>query len=215
MAILQPRTVVCAALNFQATVEAMSADFTRDPYKAPPRAPILYFKPPNTQIGPGAPIPCPLGIDALKMGGTLGIVIGRKACRLRPENALQFVAGYCVMNDVSIPHASFYRPAIKERCRDGFHPMGPVVSSPADPNHLAIRIHINGKLAAENSTANLVRSVEHLLADVTEFMTLDEGDVLAVGEPDNAPLARTGDRVRIEIPGLGSLENPLVAEAAQ
>jgi 5-oxopent-3-ene-1,2,5-tricarboxylate decarboxylase / 2-hydroxyhepta-2,4-diene-1,7-dioate isomerase len=210
---LVPRTVVCAALNFRATLEAHADAFLRDPHKQPPRAPVLYFKPLNTQIGPGEPIPCPKGVDALRMGGTLGIVVARRACRVRPEDAASFIAGFCAVNDVSIPHTSYYRPAIKERCRDGFNPLGAVSPLAGDPNQLAIRIFVNGELRAENTTANLVRSVERLLADVTEFMTLVAGDVLVVGEPDNAPLARVGDRVRIEIPGLGALENSIVSEA--
>jgi 5-oxopent-3-ene-1,2,5-tricarboxylate decarboxylase / 2-hydroxyhepta-2,4-diene-1,7-dioate isomerase len=210
---LIPRTVVCAALNFRATLEANAEAFSKDPYKLPPRAPVLYFKPPNTQIPAGAPIPCPAHVAALRMGGTLGIVMARNACRVRAEAAADYIAGYCIVNDVSIPHASYYRPAIQERCRDGFQPVGAVSKLAVDPNQLAIRIFINGELQAENATSNLVRSVEQLLADVTEFMTLAAGDVLVVGEPGNAPLARVGDTVRVEIPGLAPLENPIVAEA--
>ena len=147
------------------------------------------------------------------MGGTLGIVMARRACRVKAEDATSFIAGFCVVNDVSVPHSSYYRPAIKERCRDGFHPMGAVSTLVGDSNQLAIRIFVNGELRAENTTANLVRSVERLLADVTEFMTLAAGDVLVVGEPDNAPLARVGNRIRVEIPGLAALENQIVVEA--
>ena len=205
-------TVVCAALNFRATLEANADVFTKDPHKQPPSAPVLYFKPPNTYAGPGAAITCPHGVDALRMGGTLGIVMARNACRVQAQDATRFIAGYCVVNDVSVPHASYYRPAIRERCRDGFNPMGHVVACAADPNALMIRIYVNDDLAAENSTTNLVRSVEQLLADVTEFMTLKAGDMLVVGEPDNSPLARIGGRVRVEIPGIGLLENDIVAE---
>jgi 5-oxopent-3-ene-1,2,5-tricarboxylate decarboxylase/2-hydroxyhepta-2,4-diene-1,7-dioate isomerase len=203
-------TVVCAALNFRGTLYALGDSVTRDPYKKAPSAPVLYFKPSNTWIDDGAPIVCPAGIVELRMGGTLGVVIGSKACRVAEGDALSHVAGYVVVNDVSIPHESYYRPAIKERCRDTFHPSGSVVAAQGiDPNRLGIRILINGQLRAENSTANLVRSVERLIADITEFMTLEGGDVLVVGEPDNAPLAKIGDRVRVEMDGIGSIENDI------
>lgn len=209
-----PQSVVCVALNFQAAVAANAEAFTRDPYKKAPSAPVLYFKPSNTWIGDGAPIVCPPGITELRMGGTLGVVLGSKACRVAKGEALSHVAGYVVVNDVSIPHDSYYRPAIKERCRDTFHPSGPIVQAKGiDPNRLGIRIFLNGELRAENSTANLVRSVERLIADVTEFMTLESGDVLVVGEPDNAPSAKIGDQIRVEIDGIGALENAIVGAA--
>ena len=112
-----PRTVVCAALNFSAPLDAHADAFIRDPYKHPPRAPVLYFKPPNTYLDPGQAIPCPAGVERLRMGGTLGIVISHKACRVHTKDAASFIAGYRIVNDVSIPHASYFRPAIKERCR--------------------------------------------------------------------------------------------------
>ena len=124
--------------------------------------------------------------------------------------------GYTVLNDVALHHASVYRPPIRQRCRDGFCPIGPWVidrvAVPA-PDRLALRVFVNGALRAENTTANLVRPIARLIADVTDFMTLSAGDVLHVGTPEQAPLARVGDRVSIEIDGVGWLENPVVAEA--
>jgi 5-oxopent-3-ene-1,2,5-tricarboxylate decarboxylase/2-hydroxyhepta-2,4-diene-1,7-dioate isomerase len=81
-----------------------------------------------------------------------------------------------------------------------------------NPDALAVRVFVDGALRQENTTANLIRSTARLLADVTEFMTLSAGDVLLTGVPENAPLARAGQRVAIEIEGVGRLENPLVAE---
>lgn len=188
------------ALNFKAALAALGEAVYRDPYKNPPVAPILYMKPANTWISGGTAIPCPREVPQLRMGGTLGVVIG---------------GGFRIVNDVSIPHSSYYRPAIREQCRDGFCSLGPVVdhSALANPNATEIRIFVNGDLRAVNTTANLVRGVEKLLADIHEFMTLHEDDVLLVGEPENAPLARPGDRVRVEIEGLGGLENPVESEA--
>jgi 5-oxopent-3-ene-1,2,5-tricarboxylate decarboxylase/2-hydroxyhepta-2,4-diene-1,7-dioate isomerase len=194
-----PMNVYGVALNFKATLAALGDALYRDPYKKPPEAPVLYLKPANTWIGNGAPIPCPRGVSRLRMGGTLGVVIGH---------------GYAIVNDVSIPHESYFRPAIREQCRDGFCSIGPRIDHDAlvDPHRAEIRIFINDELRAVNSTANLVRPIARLVADISEFMTLHHGDMLLVGQPDNAPLAGVGDRVRVEIEGLGALENPVEAE---
>jgi 5-oxopent-3-ene-1,2,5-tricarboxylate decarboxylase/2-hydroxyhepta-2,4-diene-1,7-dioate isomerase len=147
------------------------------------------------------------------MGGTLGIVIDRGASHVRESEALRYVRGWVVVNDVSIPHQSYYRPAIKQRCRDGFCPIGSIAPfASLDPEDGQIRIFVNGELKASVSTTDLVRPVARLISDVTEFMTLRTGDILLIGEPANAPLAGIGDQVRVEIPNLGSIENTLEAE---
>lgn len=197
-----------AALNFRGTVEGLRDAFHREPYKQPPVAPVLYIKPANTWAGPGDSIPLPQGVERLRMGGTLGVVIGRTATRVSERNALDHVAGYTVANDVEIPHSSYFRPPIREKCRDGFLPLGPFVGAGAiHPDEAEIRVFVNGSLAASNSTRNLLRPVAKLVADITEFMSLQEGDVLLVGEPEDSPLAAAGDVVRVEIDGVGELEN--------
>ena len=80
------------------------------------------------------------------------------------------------------------------------------------PDALDMRVYVNRQLACRNTTANMVRTVAQMLHEVTAFMTLCAGDVLLMGSPENAPLARIGDRVRIEIDGVGSIENPVMAE---
>jgi len=208
-------TIYGTLLNFRGELDALGEAMHAPPYQKPPKAPVLYMKPANTVIGNGMAIPVPDGVDTLQAGAALGIVIGRAACRIRPEQALDYVAGYTIVNDVSIPHASYYRPAIKEKCRDGFCPVGPwVIAREAvqDPGRLRIRVYVNGELKQENTTANLVRGVPQLLADVTEFMTLHPGDVLLAGVPENAPLIRPGDEVRIEIEHVGVLANPVRRE---
>jgi 5-oxopent-3-ene-1,2,5-tricarboxylate decarboxylase/2-hydroxyhepta-2,4-diene-1,7-dioate isomerase len=151
------------------------------------------------------------------MGAALGVVIGRAACRVRAAEALDYVAGYTIVNDVSVPHESFYRPSVRFKCRDGFCPIHPRVvdrARVASPDALAVRVFVDGELRQQRSTANLLRPTAQLIAEVTEFMTLGAGDVLLTGVPHDPPLARAGQRVAIEIEGVGRLENPLVAEAS-
>lgn len=203
-------TVYGVALNFKDLLDSLGDSLNHDPYKKPPHAPILYIKPANTVIGYGDPIPCPPGTEKLRMGGTLGVVIGTTACRVNEEDAMNSIAGYTIVNDVSIPHDSYYRPAIRQKCRDGFCPLGPHVvqaSAIPTPDQLPIEIRINGVLRATSNTADLVRRVGRLIADVSDFLTLKAGDILLVGEPGNAPHAGPGDRVSITIEGIGTLEN--------
>jgi 5-oxopent-3-ene-1,2,5-tricarboxylate decarboxylase / 2-hydroxyhepta-2,4-diene-1,7-dioate isomerase len=208
-------TVYGTLLNFRGALAALAAAMHEAPYREPPRAPVLYIKPANTWTAYGAQIPLPAAVDAVEIGAALGIVIGATACRVPESRALDCVFGYTIVNDICEPHASVYRPAIRQRCRDGFCAIGPWVIARDEvdaPDALGVRVLINGKHAAENTTANLVRPVARLIADVTEFMTLAAGDVLLAGVAENAPRARAGDRVRIEIDGIGALENALVTE---
>lgn len=208
-------TVFGTLLNYRGALAALGSAVDVAPYEAPPRAPVLYIKPANTWAAFGAQVALPPAVAAVEIGAALGIVIGATAHRVAEGEALDCVAGYTIVNDICEPHTSFHRPAIRERCRDGFCPIGPWVIAQhevAKPDALRLRVLVNGKLTAENSTANLIRPVARLIADVTEFMTLSAGDVLLAGVPENAPHARAGDRVRIEIEDVGALENALIAE---
>lgn len=132
------------------------------------------------------------------MAGTLGVVMGRPR-------------GYVAVNDISIPHESYFRPAIRQRCRDGFCVIG------CDRTGLVpseIRTFINGDLRCRASIADLVRPIDRLIADISEFLMLQPGDILLIGEPPDSPLARPGDRVRVEIDGLAPIENQVVPEGA-
>jgi 5-oxopent-3-ene-1,2,5-tricarboxylate decarboxylase/2-hydroxyhepta-2,4-diene-1,7-dioate isomerase len=186
----------------------------RLPYKAPPRAPVLYIEPRNTWVGPGDAVVVPDGVEALEIGATVGLVIGRAACRVPEADALSFVAGYVIVCDVSVPHASYYRPSLRFNARDTFCPVGPFVPRAAigSPDALGVAVSVDGAVVHRSSTAGLIRPVARLLADVSEFMTLAPGDVLTIGVAAEAPRARAGQRVSIAVDGLGRLDNPLVAE---
>lgn len=202
-------------LNYKGAMAALGNAVYEAPYKSPPKAPILYIKPVNTINGYGMPIPLPADVPALQMGAALGVVIGQTATRVSEDRAFDYIAGYTVVNDVSVPHESVYRPPVKFNARDGFCPVGPWVierDAVANADALDIRVYINGELKQTNNTANLIRSVARLIADITDFMTLHVGDTLLVGVAEGAPLAKAGDRVRIEIDGVGSLENTVVPE---
>jgi 5-oxopent-3-ene-1,2,5-tricarboxylate decarboxylase / 2-hydroxyhepta-2,4-diene-1,7-dioate isomerase len=206
-----------ALLNHRAALEALGDAVHQGPYKAPPRAPVLYIKPRNTLASSGDAVVVPVDSGELEIGATLGIVIGRTASNVGAEDALEHVAGYVIVNDVSLPHASFYRPQVRCKARDGFCPIGPRVvarGAIADPDALGLRVQVDGELRQATSTGGMIRPVARLIADVTEFMTLAPGDVLLLGVAADAPRARAGQHIAIEIDGLGRLENHLVAEGS-
>lgn len=202
-------------LNHEPAIAALGAAAEQPPYKAPAQAPVLYIKPRNTLAGHGDAVMVPADAPALEIGASLGIVIGRTACRVAPEQALAHVAGYTIVNDISVPHDLFYRPSIRFKARDGFCPIGPKVvpcSAVGNPDALPVRVWVDDALVHSTTTGERRRTVAHLLADVTEFMTLSPGDVLLLGVSAGAPCVRAGQQVRIEIEGLGQLDNRFVHE---
>ena len=208
------RTVVGAMFEFQSAWDAAAPAMAREPHHRPPVHPVLYIKPANTWCAPGDAVALPDGVDEVEIGATLGVAFARTASRVSARDALGFVAGYCIVNDVTVPHASLLRPPMKQKCRDGFCPIGPLVPASAvpDPSALEIRSYVDGELRHRANTGTLRCGVAQLIADVSEFMSLAPGDLLLVGVPHGVPRARVGQRMAIEIDGLGRLENPLVRE---
>ena len=211
---MRPRIVVGPLLNFRGAWQAMEPAMQREPHFKPPKHVVLYLKPANTFSGDGDAIVLPAGVDQVQVGATLGVVIGAPAARVGEAEAMDFVRGYVSVNDVTVPHTAVLRPPIKQKCRDTFCPIGAEVPAAriADSGAVEIRAYVNGELKATNTTSNLIRSVPKLLAEVTEFMTLEAGDILLVGVPENVPVARAGDRVAVEIVGVGRVENPIRAD---
>jgi 5-oxopent-3-ene-1,2,5-tricarboxylate decarboxylase / 2-hydroxyhepta-2,4-diene-1,7-dioate isomerase len=200
-------------LNHRDALAALGAAVNEPPYKAAPRAVVLYVKPRNTLVGPAADIPVADDAPELEIGASLGLVIGRTACRVREADALEHLAGYTIVNDFSVPHASFYRPQIRFKARDRSCAIGPRVvgrRAVVDSGRLAVRVYVDGRLVHENATSGLIRPAASLLAEVSDFMTLLPGDVLMAGVAHGAPKARAGQHVAIEIDGLGRLENRIV-----
>ncbi|MDP3672966.1 MAG: fumarylacetoacetate hydrolase family protein [Telluria sp.] len=199
-------TVFGTLLNFRGEVEALGEKVNQPPYKAPPRAPVLYIKPANTWSADGAEIPVPANVPQVEVGATIAMVM----------KAPGEVAGYVLMNDFSVPHASLFRPPVRHKCLDGFLGVGGKLlarSGAVEPSKFVVEVRVNGELKQTVDFGNLVRGPERLLGDVSEFMTLDAGDVLMLGCDVGRPLAKVGDRIEISAPGLGKLTNTLVAEA--
>lgn len=200
-------TVYGTLLNFRSELAAWAPKMHDAPYKAPPKAPVLYIKTANTWSADGAPIPVPARAPQVEIGATIAMVM----------KAPGAVGGYRLMNDLSLPHASFFRPPVKFKCLDGFLGVGDTLlrAGPhVDPSTFVLEVRINGELKQTVRFSALVRDASQLLADVSEFMTLVDGDALMLGCDLGRPLAKVGDRIEISSPGLGTLTNTLVAAAS-
>jgi 5-oxopent-3-ene-1,2,5-tricarboxylate decarboxylase/2-hydroxyhepta-2,4-diene-1,7-dioate isomerase len=200
-------TVYGVLLNFRAEFDALAPQMNQPPYKAPPKAPVLYVKTANTWSPHGSAITVPAQVDAVEVGATVAMVIG-------VDNDVE---GFVLMNDLSIPHASFFRPPVKFKCVDGFLGIGAAMRDAqevADPAQFRLEVRINGELKQSVDFSQTVRSAAQLLADVGEFMTLAHGEVLMLGCNAGRPLARPGDRVEISAPGFETLVNTLVKDPA-
>ena len=194
-------TVYGTLLNFRREWDLWAPRMTQDPHKAAPKAPVLYVKSANTFSPAGQDLLLQDGVTEVDIGATLGLVIGDAG----------EVAGAALLCDWSVPHASYYRPPVKFRCRDGFLALPQQVTAGhvADWAALEISVRRNGELVQTVELRELMRSLTALLDDVAEFMTLQPGDVLMVGTDCLAdgtrPRAKAGDRVEISADGFSSL----------
>jgi len=206
-------TIYGVALNDRRLLEERLPEFSAPPYQKPPEKPVLFIKTPNTLNWQGGQVAVPHG-ERLQPGPALGVVIGQNASRLKADHALDYVAGYLLANEFSLTEGSYYRPAVKAKCRDGFCALGDMVPADkvTDPGRLGIRLLVNGVLRQSGSTVDWVRPLPQLLAEITEFMTLYAGDVLLTGTPAGRVDVQAGDSTVVEIDGLGQLHNTIVRE---
>ena len=202
----QPQgTVYGPLLNFRREWDLWAPRMTQDPYKAAPQAPVLYVKSANT-FNPSGELVLQDGITEVDIGATLGLVMGADG---QPESVV-------LINDWAVPHASYYRPPVKFRCRDGYLGLGTLRPwADLDVNDLRLRVTLNGAVVQTVDFSQLKRPLAQLLVDVAEFMSLQAGDVLMLGtdclEDGTRPRARAGDTVRIEAAGFAPLSQTLIS----
>ena len=208
--------LICVALNDSKQLKQMSDAFNEKPYVKPPTQPVLYYKPRNTWSTDGAVVDWAKdfdGIDVAEMavGGSLGVVIGKETCRVSEAEALNYVKGYTVVADYSLPEQTYFRPDIKGKCLDNSAPVGPVVVSPAglSPDSLTVDVAVNGNVKSSFPLTQMERSVATLIHTLSYIMTLQEGEVIAVGFYGDRVAVAKGDKVAISIEGVGTLNNTL------
>ena len=215
----RPGKILCSGVNYHSHQD-------ENPGAVFPETPGFFAKLPNAVIGPGAPIVHPRLTEQLDYEVELAVVIGR-AMRHTPEAAaMSCVWGYTILHDVSARDVQFKAPAHNQitlgKNFDTFAPMGPCIVTAdelADPASLRLRTYLNGALLQDGSNREWVFPLARLLAFLSEVMTLEPGDVVTTGTPAGVGVfrrpqvfLRPGDRVALEIEGIGRLENPVVAE---
>jgi 5-oxopent-3-ene-1,2,5-tricarboxylate decarboxylase/2-hydroxyhepta-2,4-diene-1,7-dioate isomerase len=188
-------TLYGVVLNDGAERALLASAFTQPPYQAPPQAPVLYIKPRACLAPHQATVPLPVELDAVEAAATIGLLLGRDARRVSADQALDHVTAACLALDVTQPHDSYYRPAVRHRGRDAFLPAGAL--APFDPRVLEgeILTEVDGQMIHHWSPRRLVRQAATLIADISAFMTLAAGDLLLVGLPHDAPRVTAGQRV--------------------
>lgn len=199
-----------AALNDRRQLAAMGGALDAPPYGAPPMAPVLYIKPRNCFSFGGAPTALAPELEAVQVAATVGVLLARDLTQARADDVRGAIAAACLALDVSEPTDSFYRPAIRQQCRDGFLPLGELAAPPEAWGEIVTTI--DGREAHRWSLDRLVRPLEVLAAEVSAFMTLRSGDLLLLGLAADAPRARRGQAVAVSCAGLPSLSTAVIAE---
>jgi 2-keto-4-pentenoate hydratase/2-oxohepta-3-ene-1,7-dioic acid hydratase in catechol pathway len=212
----RPGKIICIGLNYR--------DHAAESNVAVPEYPTVFAKYASCVIGPGEPIIIPRVTNQVDYEGELAVVIGRRARDVAEADALSYVAGYAPFNDVS---ARDYQMRTSQwtigKTFDTFGPLGPALVTAdeiADPHALDIRVSIGDQVLQSSNTKHLIFTIPQLIAYLSAVMTLEPGDVIATGTPAGVGAARkpqrwllAGEVVRVEISGLGVLENPVAASA--
>ncbi|MFH8347565.1 fumarylacetoacetate hydrolase family protein [Streptomyces sp. NPDC018045] len=173
---------------------------------------LIHLKPPTSVIGPNDPIVLPTLSDDVRYEGELAVVIGRTCRSVETANAADHVLGHTCANDVTAwDIGTDGGQWTKAKGMDTFCPLGPWISTDLDPTAAGITTRVNGEVRQKGSTAHLTRGTATLVAEVSRLMTLLPGDVLLTGTPAGSGALAAGDSVAIDIDGIGTLHNPVVA----
>ncbi len=205
-----PPKIICLGLNYR--------DHAAETGKTIPKEPIIFMKPRTAIIGPNEKIIKPSFVNELDYEGELAIVIGKKAKNVTVSDAKSCVFGYTVFNDVSAREIQFGdKQWTRGKSFDTFAPIGPCITTKtqlSDTSSLRIQTWVNGELRQNGTTKNMVFSVEEIVHHLSRVMTLEPCDIIATGTPAGVAMAmkppkwlKNRDIVRIEIEGIGILEN--------
>ncbi|EWS80131.1 membrane protein [Brachybacterium phenoliresistens] len=212
--IARPAAVICIGQNYAAHAAESGAE--------PPTTPIIFFKHPNTVVGPQDAVPIPRGAAKVDWEVELGVVIGREAKYLESEqDALDVIAGYVTSHDVSERDFQLEQSGgqwSKGKCAEAFNPVGPdlVPADEIDPQSLRLWSAVNGEGRQDSTTADMVFTVAQLVHHLSQYMVLSPGDLINTGTPQGValsgrfPYLAAGDVVEIGIEGLGTQRSEFV-----
>ena len=202
----RPRTVLALGLNY--------ADHAKELAFKAPEEPLAFLKGESSLTGHRSYTVRPAGVDFMHYECELAVVIGRRARRVRAADALGHVAGYTVCNDYAVRDylENWYRPNLRVKNRDGGTVLGPWLVSAdevPDPQALSLGTTVNGRVVQQGHTSAMVHGVAELIEYLSDFMTLEAGDIILTGTPEGTVNCNAGDEVVCHIDGIGRLVNTL------
>jgi 2-keto-4-pentenoate hydratase/2-oxohepta-3-ene-1,7-dioic acid hydratase in catechol pathway len=211
---VHPSKILCVGRNYREHAAELG--------NLVPQEPLLFLKPPSSLLAPNGVVRMPAISNRVDYEGELAIVIGRRCRKLGPDvDVRPYIRGYTIVNDVT---ARDIQKSDGQWTRgkgfDTFCPTGPIVSSAIDPcgsnatpaTPVTVTTRLNGVIKQQGSTADLIFPIAHLLRYITATMTLEPGDLIPTGTPAGVGPVQPGDRIHIEIDGLGILENEFAPE---
>src|SRR5438477_3816307 len=208
-----PDKIICLGVNYR--------EHAAEAQQELPAVPMFFAKFRNSLIGPTSPILLPRASTQVDYEGELAVIIGQRCKEVAEQDALQYVAGYTIMNDVSARDVQMQTSQwTAGKALDTFAPMGPgivLASSIPNPQTLMLTTRVNGQVVQHDTTANMVFSVASVIAFLSSLMTLEPGDIIATGTPSGVGFKRTpplflhdGDVVEVEIERIGRIRNPVI-----
>ncbi|MCX6050865.1 MAG: fumarylacetoacetate hydrolase family protein [Chloroflexi bacterium] len=206
LAPVRPRKIICVGRNY--------AEHAAELGNQVPPEPLIFLKPPTTLIGPNEAIVYPDISKSVHHEGELAVVIGEHCRHLNEADATRVIFGYTLANDVT---ARDLQKGDGQWTRgkgfDTFCPVGPWIDTSFEPADRAVRCYVNEEVRQNGNTSLMIYSLGRILAFVSQFMTLEPGDLILTGTPAGVGPLQPGDTVRVEIEQLGTLSNPVISQA--
>jgi 2-keto-4-pentenoate hydratase/2-oxohepta-3-ene-1,7-dioic acid hydratase in catechol pathway len=202
-----PSKIVCVGKNYRDHVAEMGGEV--------PDEPLFFLKPSSAVVGPGDPIRLPVDVsDEVHHEAELAVVIGALLQRVDVEQARAGILGYTVANDVTARDLQRREDQwFRAKGFDTFCPLGPAIATDLDPTALRIRCTVDDEVRQDGSTGDMVHGVAELVSAISQVTTLLPSDVVLTGTPAGVGPLTAGQKVRVEIEGIGVLENPVVDRA--
>lgn len=203
LAPVQPGKLICVGLNY--TLHAKESNMEI------PQEPMIFMVSPQAVVGPDAPIVLDNAEDRIDYEAEIAIVIGKRCRKVAAADAASVVLGYTCANDVSNRvQQTKDKQFSRAKSWDSYKPIGPWIVTDVQPDNLAIRLRQNGELRQDSSTSDMIFSVGQIIEFLSEVMTLEPGDVIITGTPSGVGPMKAGDRIEVEIEGIGTLSNPVI-----
>ena len=201
-----PNKVWCVGQNYAAHVREMKNEM--------PKEPLIFMKPISSIVGNGDPVRIPEWAGRVDYEGELAVIIGQRCRKVSESDALSYVAGYSCFNDVTARDLQKNDGQwARAKGFDTFAPFGPVILLTKQiPAATSITTRHNGRVVQQDKLNGMIFSVSRIISHISRFATLEPGDVIATGTPEGIGRVKAGDRVEVEIEGIGTLMNPFVSD---